>query len=84
MSNSVRGLLTEYGITIPKGRKALMGKIAELINPADTGFSVMMKETLKTYYEMLNTIKFQEEQSGHRIMEICKSHEICQKLMKIG
>jgi len=53
LSNSIRGLLGEYGIVFPKGVATLRKKIPEILEDADNGLSVLFRNLLARRYEQL-------------------------------
>jgi transposase len=52
--NSVRGLLSEFGIIFPKGTKGFFSRVGEVIEDADTAIPMAMREALQ---ELLREIR---------------------------
>jgi len=53
LSNSIRGLLGEYGIVFTKGVATLRQKIPEILEDADNGLSLLFRNLLSRRYEQL-------------------------------
>jgi transposase len=56
--NTLRGLLREFGIVFPTGAKALLGRVGETIEDADTPISMGIRDVLN---ELLKEIRELEE-----------------------
>lgn len=83
LSNSTRGLLSEYGIILPKGMSALRRSIPELLEDADNELSDFFRDLLARRYEQLI------ELDGHiafytgQLEKQSQQHEACQRLQTI-
>lgn len=53
LSNSIRGLLGEYGIVFSKGVATLRRKLPEILEDADNGLSLLFRNLLARRYEQL-------------------------------
>ena len=51
LTNQLRGLLSEYGVVLPQGVGALKQAVPRLLEEADTGLSVLMRQELQGVYE---------------------------------
>jgi transposase len=81
--NSTRGLLSEYGIILPKGIARLRNSIPELLEDADNGLSIMFRHLLSRRYDQLveldNHIEFYTDQ----LERLGQQDEACQRLQTI-
>lgn len=81
--NSTRGLLSEYGIILPKGIASLRNRIPELLEDADNGLSLLFRNLLSRRYDQLveldNHIHFYTDQ----LEQQCQADEACQRLQTI-
>ena len=81
--NSVRGLLSEYGIAIAKGISSLRRAIPELLEDADNGLSDYFRDLLARRYDQLieldGHIKFYTQKLEH----YAQQDEACQRLQTI-
>jgi transposase len=81
--NSTRGLLSEYGIIVPKGIAKLRKSIPELLEDADNGLSMMFRHLLSRRYDQLieldNHIEFYTDQ----LETLGRQDEACQRLQTI-
>lgn len=83
LSNSIRGLLGEYGIVLPKGISVLRKSIHGLLEDAENGLSLHFRNLLARRYEQL------VELDGHidfytQALEIqSKKDDACQRLQEI-
>ena len=53
VGNEIRGLLLEYGITVPKGAKKLKGLMPGVIEDVDNKLTIHARETMRMLYEEL-------------------------------
>ncbi len=84
ISNQIRGLLAEYGIIFKKGVKYLQKELPILIDRSiNNGLSIMMKDLLKTQYNMLLNINEQIAKCDVYICNIANTNEACQRLQNI-
>lgn len=81
--NSTRGLLSEYGIVIPKGSHKLRRRIPELLEDADKALSFSFRLLLARRYEQL------VELDGHiafytdELEKYGRQNQACQRLQKV-
>lgn len=59
LCNRLRGLLTEYGVVLPKGVGALRKRLPEVLEDAENGLSAMLRRLLARGYQQL------QELDGH-------------------
>ena len=82
-SNMMRGLLGEFGLSIPKGIKAFKRCLAEYLEDAENELPMLLRIELGgqwAYYLELEKRLKQVTQVQHRLV---KNHESCQALMQL-
>ena len=83
LTNSTRGLLSEYGIVFPKGIASLRKRIPELLEDAENGLSILFRNLLARRYEQL------VELDGHiafytdKLERLGQRDDACQRLQTI-
>ncbi len=84
MSNQLRGLLSEYGLVMPKGlshlKKALPGLFDRMQN---NQLTVMFKEMLEMQYNLLLSLEEQIMQYGLRIKNIATENTVCKQIQGV-
>ena len=83
LANQVRGLLLEYGITIPKGISYIRRQIPLIMEAADNGLSNLFRQLLNDLY--LEFVHLDERADGveRTLKELCAQSEDCQRLLTI-
>lgn len=80
-SNNIRGILLEYGIAIPQGKKA-MRSLPERLEKA-VEYTSLMRELitrqLARYWELVAEVEWYDK----KLVSIAKNHPVCQRLLKI-
>jgi len=79
--NEMRGLLSEYGIVLPQGRKKFVSDVPHRLAQEAESLSVLAKELFDRLYQELRgleqEIKFYED----KLSAICNAHPECQRLL---
>jgi transposase len=83
LTNQIRGLLLEYGITIARGLAALNRALPELLEYEEQRLSPLLKQLLAAQWRMLKLHRRQIEVYDRRIAGIAKSDASCRALLKI-
>lgn len=83
LSNSLRGLLGEYGIILSPGIATLRRSIPMLLEDADNSLSFGFREILSLGYEQLRSLDEQIDILTRRLEQISKADETCQRLQTI-
>jgi len=84
ISNQIRGLMYEYGVTIKVGYESLRSALPSIYDRCeDNGLSIMMKELIEGQYTMLLVIDEQIDTLDIRIKQQSSTNEICKRLQKI-
>ena len=81
--NSTRGLLSEYGIIIPKGIRSVRKRIPELLEDADNGLSLQFRYLLEHRYHQLVELDNHIEFYTSELERIGQQDEACQRLQTI-
>jgi transposase len=80
LSNNIRALVYEYGLTIAKGQAALFKAVPEILEDAENGFPHVLRATLFTLYEQLKEQVKCLKQLNKEKTTITKTIEPCQRL----
>jgi len=81
--NSTRGLLSEYGIILPKGIASLRNRIPELLEDADNGLSMLFRHLLARRYDQLVELDSHIEFYTDKLERLGQQDEACQRLQTI-
>ena len=81
--NSVRGLLSEYGIVIGKGISSLRHAIPELLEDADNGLSDDFRELLARRYDQLIELDAHITFYTQKLEQYARQDDACQRLQTI-
>ena len=83
MANQVRGLLMEYGLTIPKGVHKIIKAIPMILEDTEIELSVLAKQFVRDLYEQIVLKTRKIEEYNKLIESIFKQSKDCQKIAKI-
>lgn len=84
ISNQIRGLLGEYGVTIPKGYGNLRHALPGVFDRTEeNGLSPMIKELVENQYTLLLVLDEQIDIFDIKIKELSHSNKICRRLQKV-
>jgi len=83
ISNHIRGLLLEFGITIPKGFYHLHQAVPDILEDAENGVPDMFRPTLSLMHERLIQIKRDIDQLSQQIESLVKANDACSRLLDI-
>ncbi len=83
LANQIRGLLSEYGITVPVGIKNLSKKLPDILEDATNDLTTTTREFLFDLYEELKDITVRIDKLLSLIERTCKANEDYQRLMTI-
>jgi len=83
LSNQIRGLLLEYGITVNIGKSALKAKLAILIDDESLLLTPMMKELISDLYAEYVALDEKVKLYDTKIENLVQSNEQCKRLMAI-
>lgn len=82
-ANQVRGLLMEYGVTLPQGMASLRGRLPDILADADNGLTPMFRELLCQLMDEVR--RLDERVSGYdrQIKQLAEQSDACKRLMTI-
>jgi transposase len=84
ISNQIRGLLTEYGIVLAEGIHRFRKEIPAIFDKnKENGLSIFFKEIVERQYHLLLILEQQIDEFEIKLLEISKTHEVCQRVQKI-
>jgi len=83
LSNSMRGLLGEYGIVFTKGAATLRRKIPEVLEDADNGLSLRFRHCLARRYEQLVELEGHIAFYTKELHRLSEQDEACQRLQTV-
>lgn len=82
--NQLRGLLLEYGITIPQSKKKLRQVLPIIVDrDADNGLTGQMKSMIEMQYSLLLILEKNIASCDVDITKIAKESEVCQRLQAV-
>ncbi|KZM42503.1 transposase [Marinomonas sp. SBI22] len=81
--NQARGLLSEYGIIMPKGLSSFTKHIALVLDPADTRLTSRLKLQLAEVKEEYDTLSRRRLSIQRELDEYVLENKLCQRLMTI-
>jgi transposase len=80
--NQIRGLLLEFGITIPKSLSKLKKAIPVILEDSENGLSGQMRELILERSEHLESLEKGQKLYAEKLGDVAKVYPRCQKLMK--
>jgi transposase len=84
ISNQIRGLMYEYGVTVKVGYEHLQSTLPSLFERSNAnGLSLIMKELIEGQYNMLLVIQAEIDALDIRIKQQSSNNETCKRLQKI-
>lgn len=81
--NQIRGLLMEYGIELPQGRRRVRGELPQILEDAENGLTTRFRELLFALYEELVQLDARIEDLDRQVVMVAKADERTQRLMTI-
>ena len=81
--NQIRGLLSEYGIVMPKGVPQVRHKVPFILEDADNGLTWEAREWLQSLQAELRLVDEQIEATAERIKQMFAADEACQRLAQL-
>ena len=80
VSNHIRGLLLEFGVTLPKGFAHLHAQMPMILEDAENGVPHLLRSTLHLMHERLVQIKRDIDELTDQIEALVKANESCKRL----
>lgn len=81
--NEIRGLLIEYGVVIPRGRKTFHGKFLEVFHTECSHLSELARETFQELWSEYLEVHMKVEQFDKKLERLTKENPVCQRLLTI-
>jgi transposase len=81
--NLLRGLVYEFGITIPKGHVALKREVPLILEDAENLLPVPFRRQLANMYQVYLTIEAELDIVGKDLFNLIKQNKSCQKIMAL-
>ncbi len=82
-ANQIRGLLSEYGIIIPKGISHVSTNLPDILEDAENELTSLTREIFSDLYEQFKALTETVNTYTKKIEQIAKDDEKCQRLIKI-
>lgn len=83
LANQIRGILLEYGITIPQGIHYVRKQTPIIISQENAELSFLAKSLLQSLYEEFCDLDLKIKQIERYIQQISQKNEVCQRLEKL-
>ncbi len=83
LANEIRGLLSEYGVIVPKGNRVLKARLPEILETDTNDLTSLTREMFSELYDELFEIEEKIQAFDDRIQKIFKASESCQRLARI-
>jgi transposase len=83
LSNHLRGILSEYGIVLPQGAKALSGRLPGLLEDAENDLPMLTRDLLAECKEEYDQLMERIERLEGRIQDWHAAHSVSQRLASI-
>ncbi|GAL13846.1 mobile element protein [Vibrio astriarenae] len=83
LSNQVRAFMNEFGIVLPRGVASLMRRLPDILEDAENGLPMSLRQVLKSQADLLEIYTEQIEAYDEQIVVQTKQNKVCQKLSKL-
>jgi transposase len=83
LANQIRGLLAEYGIVVAQGISRLRNGLPTLIEDNCNKLTPLMRTLCWDLYEQFKFLDKQIALYDHKIKQLCKESESCQRLLQV-
>jgi transposase len=80
LSNHMRGILLEFGVTIPQGFASLLRKLPEVLEDGDNDLPDLYRPTLHRLYGRMLELRIDIEDMTKEIDGLVRQHPVCSKL----
>jgi transposase len=81
--NQIRGLLTEYGLVLPKGVHQIRQKVPFLLEDAENGLTMLAREWLEGLAAELRALDARIAETNAMIARVFKDNDACQRLARL-
>ncbi len=83
LDDQIRGLLGEYGISIPKGKAAFKRRVVELLEEADSGLSERFRRLLRQAWRQYQELEAHLRAYDEELARVVRENEACRRLQTI-
>lgn len=83
LANQIRGLLAEYGIVIAQGISVLFRTLPHILEDAENGLTVLMRELIADAQIQLQAVNDQVKSYTKKLKQLCSQSEVCTRLKEI-
>ncbi len=83
LCNQLRGLLSEYGLVLPKGVNVLRSRLPDLLEDAENGLSDLFRPWLAEAYRQLQELDERIDYYSQAVKLHSSRDEACQRLQKV-
>ena len=83
LANQIRGLLLEYGITIPQGVNVLRQKLSQIITESSNSERHLWREIFVDLRDELEMLTIKVNRYDTMLRRISKAHPVCARLLKL-
>lgn len=83
LTNQLRAILLERGITVPQSRRALAGKLPEILADADTGLSVRICRLIEDMRAEWRDLDKRIADFDQELIAMARSEQTCRRLCAI-
>ena len=83
LSNHIRALAYEFGVTTPKGKKALRTRVAELLAPESELLTTPLKQLLHTAWEQYQQTESALKTVTRQLEQFTQPIEACERLQEL-
>lgn len=83
VANQLRGLLLEFGMTVPKGIDTLRRRVPEVLEDAENGFGDPFRQLLAEQYDLLRELETRLARCQRQLEREAKHREPCRRLSAV-
>jgi transposase len=80
LSNHLRGLLLEFGVTIPQGFASLLRTLPEILEDGENEVSDLYRPTLHRLYQRLLELRADLDAMTREVTLLVTEHPVCSRL----
>ena len=80
LTNQVRGMLAEYGIVIPKGKKAFRTQMPDILEDAENQLTVVSRVLFAQLSDEFTELEVKLADCDHQMQQENKANAVCQRL----
>lgn len=81
--NQMRGLLAEYGLTVPKSASGFCRRVPELLEDAENGLSNRFRELLNRQWQRLSQLREELAWYDQQLKREAREDDTCRRLVEV-